>query len=138
MRRFVLITLFSFSFCCFGFEMIPTQRLLLDYLENDLELQNLTLAAKNAELSVEYAKVSNGFDVTLNSGTVVLALNEDGTELTATPSLEMSLPQASGLSITAQTDLSMAGESTELSDSSISAELDLISTSTLSRSTAVL
>ena len=101
-------------------------------------MQNLTLEAKSAALSLDYAKVSNGFDVTISSGSVLLNLNDDGTKLSAIPSVKLSLPQASGLSISAQTDLLLEGDSREVSDSSISAEIDLISTTTLARKVSLL
>ena len=138
MRRIIFFFLSSFFTTCFAFEKIPTQELLLNYLENDIELQNLTLEAKSAALSLDYAKISNGFDVTISSGSVLLNLNDDGTKLSATPSVKLSLPQASDLSISAQTDLLLEGDSREVSDSSISAEIDLISTTTLARKVSLL
>ncbi len=137
-RKLLPIVLLAFSYTAFTFEPVPTKTLLLAYLENDLELQNLTLAAQKAELSLEYTKVSNGFDITLNSGNVVLTLNDDGSKLTASPSLEVEVPQASGLTLTAETDLTYKSETSAFSNSSLSAQLDLISTGTLSRKVTLL
>ena len=80
-----------------------TTTLLLSYVENDPELRNLTISAKKASLSYESTKIDSGFDVTLSSGTITLQVNEDGSKLSARPSVKAKLPQASNLSLTGQT-----------------------------------
>ena len=151
-RKIMLMALSTLSFYFYGFEPTATKELLLAYLENDLELQNLTLEARKAELSLEYSKVSNGFDLKLNSGNIVLTLSEDGTKIKANPSLQLSIPQASGLSLSAETtfsqiaqtgqgsgnDLGSGADGAVLSDTSLSAQLDLVSTNSLSRKLALL
>ena len=71
-----------------------TTELLLSYVENDSELKNLTIAAKKAALSYDSTLIDNGFDVTLSSGTMTLQVSEDGSKLTAKPSVKAKLPQA--------------------------------------------
>ena len=145
-RKIMLIALSTLSFYFYGFEPLATKELLLAYLENDLELQNLTLEARKSELSLEYSKVSNGFDLKLNSGNIVLTLSEDGTKIKANPSLQLSIPQASGLSLSAETTFSQISQTGQgsgadgavLSDTSLSAQLDLVSTNSLSRKLALL
>lgn len=140
MKKILLFLLPLISFYGFGFELIPTQTLLLAYLENDLELQNLTIAAQKADLSLEYAECTNGFDVTLSSGSVTLIPSADGTTITANPSITMSLPQASNLSLSAESELSAdSGEGTsEVSDTSLALGVDIISTNALSRKVSLL
>ena len=113
-------------------ELPDTTTLLLSYVENDAELKNLTLAAKKAALAYQSSKIDNGFDVTLSSGTVRLQISEDGSSLTAKPSLKASLPQASNLSLSAQTNISSESSDTKMSDTSLSAAVDIISSSMLS------
>ena len=107
---FTSVLLFSVS----GFAAIPekaapqvsipdTTSLLLSYVENDSELKNLTIAAKKAALSYDATLIDNGFDISLSTGTVTLQTSEDGSKLTAKPSVKASLPQASNLSFTGQT-----------------------------------
>lgn len=109
-----------------------TTTLLLSYVENDAELKNLILAAKKSALSYQSAKIDTGFDVTLSSGSVTLQVNDDGTKLTAKPSVKMSLPQASNLSVTAQTNFSSESSNTSLSNTSVSVGIDIISSAVIS------
>lgn len=109
-----------------------TTTLLLSYVENDAELKNLILAAKKSALSYQSAKIDTGFDVTLSSGSVTLQVNDDGTKLTAKPAVKMSLPQASNLSVTAQTNFSSESSNTSLSNTSVSVGIDIISSAVIS------
>ena len=109
-----------------------TTTLLLSYVENDAELKNLILAAKKSALSYQSAKIDTGFDVTLSSGSVTLQVNDDGTKLTAKPSVKMSLPQTSNLSVTAQTNFSSESSNTSLSNTSVAVGIDIISSAVIS------
>lgn len=109
-----------------------TTTLLLSYVENDAELKNLILAAKKSALSYQSAKIDTGFDVTLSNGSVTLQVNDDGTKLTAKPSVKMSLPQASNLSVTAQTNFSSESSNTSLSNTSVAVGIDIISSAVIS------
>ncbi len=109
-----------------------TTPLLLSYVENDAELKKLILAAKKSALSYQSAKIDTGFDVTLSSGSVTLQVNDDGTKLTAKPSVKMSLPQASNLSVTAQTNFSSESSNTSLSNTSVAVGIDIISSAVIS------
>ena len=135
---FTSVLLFSAS----GFAAIPekaapqvsipdTTSLLLSYVENDSELKNLTIAAKKAALSYDATLIDNGFDISLSTGTVTLQTSEDGSKLTAKPSVKASLPQASNLSFTGQTNIASNSSDTKVSDTSLSLGVDIISSSTL-------
>ena len=114
-------------------EALPdTTTLLLSYVENDSELKNLTLAAKKAALSYQAAKIDTGFDVTLSSGTITLQASDDGPSITAKPSAKASLPQASNLSLTAQTNYSSQASGSKVSDTSLSLGVDIISSALIS------
>lgn len=116
-----------------GSQRLPdTTTLLLSYVENDAELKNLILAAKKSALSYQSAKIDTGFDVTLSSGSMTLQVNDDGTKLTAKPSVKMSLPQASNLSVTAQTNFSSESSNTSLSNTSVAVGIDIISSAVIS------
>ena len=139
MRRYFFITLLmALPLFIYGFEPIPTQRLLLSYLENDVDLQKLTLSAQKAALSLDYTKVDEGFDITLASGTVTLTSDEGSAKIKASPSVKVSLPQASNLSVKAGASLVSSAASSTAQDVSLSASLDLISTNGLSRKISLL
>ena len=139
MKKLIIILLSLLAGQAFCFERVPTQTLLMAYLENDVELKNLTLAAQKAELSLEYEKVSQGVDVKLSSGNVTLVLSDDGSKISASPSLKMSVPQASNLTLTAETDLlKSSDENFDVSDTSLSLGVDLISTTGVTRKVALL
>ena len=109
-----------------------TTSLLLSYVENDTELKNLTINAKKAALSYKSALIDTGFDVTLSSGTITLQMNDDGSNLTAKPSVKAKLPQASNLSVTGQTNVLINSDDKKVSDTSVSVGVDIISSVTLS------
>lgn len=101
---FYLSSLF-FSLFLWGFEPLPTQTLLLSYLQNDSQLQDLTLAAQKAELSYAQTKINNGFDITLSTGTITIKSENGGTSVTAKPYVTFSMPTPA-LTATAKTSLS--------------------------------
>lgn len=109
-----------------------TTTLLLSYVENDTELKNLTIAAKKSALSYKSTLIDSGFDVTLSSGTVTLQMSEDGSKLTAKPSVKAKLPQASNLSVTGQTNVSSNSDETKVTDTSVSVGVDIISSAVIS------
>ena len=109
-----------------------TTTLLLSYVENDTELKNLTIAAKKSALAYKSTLIDNGFDVTLSSGTVTLQVSDDGSKLSAKPSVKAKLPQASNLSVTGQTNISSNSDESKVSDTSVSVGVDIISSAVLS------
>lgn len=137
-KHFFLFSTSLFFLAIINAEPLSSQRLpdtttlLLSYVENDAELKNLILAAKKSALSYQSAKIDTGFDVTLSSGSVTLQVNDDGTKLTAKPSVKMSLPQASNLSVTAQTNFSSESSNTSLSNTSVAVGIDIISSAVIS------
>ena len=113
-------------------QSIPdTTTLLLSYVENDTELKNLTINAKKAALSYKSTMIDNGFDVTLSSGTITLQMSDDGTKLSAKPSVKAKVPQASNLSVTGQTNISSNSDDTKVSDTSVSIGVDIISSANI-------
>ena len=108
-----------------------TTTLLLSYVENDTELKNLTLAAKKSALAYKSTLIDNGFDVTLSSGNITLQMSDDGTSLSAKPSVKAKLPQASNLSVGGQTNISVDSDEKKVSDTSLSIGVDIISSTML-------
>ncbi len=108
-----------------------TTSLLLSYVENDSELKNLTIAAKKAALSYDSTLIDTGFDISLSTGTITLQTTDVGSKLTAKPTVKASLPQASNLSFSGQTNIASDSSDTKVSDTSLSLGIDIISSSTL-------
>ena len=108
-----------------------TTTLLLSYVENDTELRSLTINAKKAGLSYKSTMIDSGFDVTLSSGTVTLQMSDDGSKLSAKPSVKAKLPAASNLSLTGQTNISSVSDETKVSDTSVSIGVDIISSANI-------
>ena len=136
MKKKLLIFLTTVTFFSAGLfaqeENLPdTLSLLLSYVENDSELKSLTINAKKAALSYKSTLIDNGFDVTLSSGTITLQTSDDGSKLSARPSVKAKLPQASNLSLTGQSNLSVNSDEKKVSDTSLSLGVDIISSAIL-------
>ena len=119
-------------------ELPDTASLLMSYVENDSELKNLIINAKKAALSYESAKIENGFDITLSTGSITLTVSDDGTGISAKPSIEAKIPQASNLSISAKTSFGTSDSSAELENTSLKLGIDIISSEALSQKITML
>lgn len=116
---FVLFLLIaSFSFC---------EPSLEKFLENDLELKKLALELNKEKLKSQETSIDNGFDIQLSTGTATFQFSDQQTSISFKPSATIKLPQASNLSLTAATDISIKDNETTLKDSSISLSADIIS-----------
>lgn len=113
-----------------GFEKIPTDQLLAEYLKNDNNIKNLTIAVQKEILSQNKKDIENGFDIELSTGELNLSFNEGGTDISVSPSVTASLPQYNNLQIKLSTKIENKSESENnelLSDSSLKLSADLIS-----------
>ena len=127
-RHLVLTAVFSLmTAALFALPEVDTTQLLLSYIENNSELKNLAIAVKKAALSYDSTKIDNGFDVTLSSGTITIKLAEDGSTVTAKPSVQAKLPQASNLSAGVQANLSYNSNTAKVTDTAVSVGVDIIS-----------
>lgn len=128
---------FCLIFTCFtllaAFEKPEVEQLLLSYLENDSEIQNLSIALQKAELSAQKTQIQNGFDIQLSTGSITIRNVNGQTQVSAKPKTTLTLPQASNLTLNASTDFSTAQETAgnqtnELfTDTSISLSADIFS-----------
>lgn len=78
--------------------------LLCGYLENDLELQKLTIAVEKSDLSLQQTKIDNGFDISLSTGNVTFYTGSERSSINVKPTVKLSVPKAKNLSVSAQTD----------------------------------
>lgn len=138
-RHFVFIAAFSLLTAVLtAVPSVDTTQLLLSYIENDSELKNLTIAAKKAALSYDSTKIDNGFDVTLSSGTVTIKLAEDGSTVTAKPSVKAKLPQAANLSAGVQTNVAYNSDTAKFTDTAVSVGVDIISSTSVTNKVSLL
>lgn len=107
----------------------PLANLLCGYLENDLDLQKLTLEVEKANLSLEQTKINQGFDITLSTGTMSLYSNGNGTNISVKPSIKASLPSVKNLSASASSDyqLNTNSNTSTLKDTKLSVSCDILS-----------
>lgn len=133
-KKLITFSLFFIFFTLLpAFEKPKVEQLLLSYLENDSEIQNLSIALQKAELLAQKTQIENGFDVQLSTGSIVIRNVNGQTQVSAKPKTTISLPQASNLSFQASTDFSTAqgtsrSQSNELfTDTSLSLSADILS-----------
>ncbi|MBP5520196.1 MAG: hypothetical protein J6X84_06430 [Treponema sp.] len=131
------IAAFTFKAASENLALPDTTELLLSYIENDSELKNLTIAAKKAALSYDSTRIDKGFDITLASGTINIELSDDNTKVSAKPSVQAKLPQASNLSAEVSTKID-SSDNQKVSDTSISLGIDIISSSNLTNKISLL
>ena len=103
--------------------------LLCGYLEHDFELKKLTIEAQKSKLALENAKINEGFDVTLSTGTMTFYTGSGSGDFSVKPSAKISVPSAKNLSVNASADYKYDGssETSDLSDGKIGVSFDIIS-----------
>lgn len=137
MKKLLFLS-FSLLFCTslFSIEKNTAQQMFLSYLENNNDIKNLVINAEKAQLNYQSTEINNGFDITVSTGTINLKSVGDKINISAKPSVSAKLPQTSNLGISASTTLNYkAGDKENFTakDTSISLNIDLISSSTLER-----
>lgn len=84
--------------------------LLAGYLKNDLELKELAVKLKQAEISRGRTQISNGLNVTLSTGTVYLNFDDAGMNVSGEPNAEVSVPAFNNTSLSVSAPLTMTPE----------------------------
>ena len=90
-----LLLFFIISGICFAEPKLES------YLINDLELKRLLLEYQKANLAAKKNDVDNGVAIELSSGTARFQFNDGGTNSSVTPTVTISVPKASNLSLKA-------------------------------------
>lgn len=134
----LVLNLLLFSGTIFCFEPVSTCDLLMSFLENSNELKKNTIEVQKAQLSLDSAKISNGFDIVLSTGNCTLKLDDNGNSLSVKPSVRASIPQTSNLSFSASSNISTKKNETKFDDVKLNASVDLIGTTGLSRKIVLL
>lgn len=107
------------------------EELLCLYLENDLELKKLTLEVEKSKLNLRQAKIEQGFNVTLSTGTMTFYKSQSSSVITIKPSVKATLPTAKNLSLNFSTDYQYktSTKTNELKDTKLQTGIDIISSS---------
>lgn len=126
-KHFLFITLLLSVMGLYAFEPVPTEQLLLSYLQNDIDLQKLTLTAEKAALSYDSSKIDNGINVNISSGAITFKTSKEGLSVKAAPSVKMTIPQAANLSVSAQGTFTPTNSENIMSDTTLSVGVDIIS-----------
>jgi hypothetical protein len=74
-------------------ELPDVANLLAGFLENDIELRELAIKARQAELGRRQAGIENGFDLTLSTGTMSFYSENGEAAFSVTPGAELSFPR---------------------------------------------
>ena len=106
--------------------------LLSGYLENDVSLQKLSSQVKYAELDGDISSISNGWSISLETGTVTFTTGENG-GIKFTPQASLDLPFASGISLDLESTVTYSEGSVSAKDSSLSLSAGIISGTYLTR-----
>lgn len=111
------------------FSGYTVDELLCSYLENDLELQKLTLEVDKSQLALDSTKIDQGFDVTLSTGTMTFYASSSGSEINVKPSVTASIPKAKNLQASVSTDYEMktSSNTNTIKDTKFSVAIDLLS-----------
>lgn len=134
----LILSLIFLSSAAFCFEPVSTCDLLMSYLENDTTLKKNVIDAQKAQLSLDSTNISNGFDITVSTGTFSLSFDDNGAVMSVKPSVKASVPQASGLSVTASSNFSYKNSDMKFSDIKLNASAEIIGTSGLAREITLL
>ena len=130
-----LMFLFVNAFC---FEPVATCDLLLSYIENDNSIKENAINLQKASLSLDSAKINNGFDITLSTGNFTIKLDEENSNISLKPTVEAKIPQVSNLSLSASSNLVSEKNDFVANDTKLSLSVDLISSSNMERQITLL
>lgn len=119
-------------------ETYSVQELLEGYLANDLSIKQLTASAQKQQLNADLTRLDKGIDVSLSTGTVTIKTVNGGTSVSFKPSAELTVPQASNLTVSAGSSFSFDDTSSSVSNTSIAFQVDIISSSSAERTVSLL
>ncbi|OJF76341.1 MAG: hypothetical protein BKP49_07670 [Treponema sp. CETP13] len=104
--------------------------LLQGYLDNNIDLKDLQLDVEQAQADLDEILITYGINVNVSTGSSSLTLSDDSTEMTSSPSVTLTIPDANNTTITATTPLTVTvGDDTQtyLDDAGVSVSTEIIS-----------
>jgi len=126
----VVLSFFCFAAISAAQENVQGDRLinlLSGYLENDLELQKLSLQAASSSLDLSSTKINNGISLTLSTGSITIRPSSDGTTVSFEPEASLSLPQLNDTDITVDFPVTKTEEDTTITNGSVEVSTAIIS-----------
>ena len=130
-KKKTLFAVFIFSLAQRPFALFANQNaesLLEGYLQNDLNVKKLASSLENQILEDKASKISNGWNFTLETGTVTIYTGEDSNRITFSPSAELSVPSARNLTVGVSSDIeTQTKEDTSTKNTSVYMKFDLYS-----------
>lgn len=133
----IILVLVSFT-KIYGTELPSTSDLLISYLENDNDLKKNAINAEKAKLSLSSTKIENGFDISLSTGNITIKTDSKGTSFSVKPSVQVKLPQASNLTLSASTAVNYMEDTSKIENTQIKLSADIISSTGLARQISLL
>lgn len=137
------IQLLSFLMLCFFMtafvwseESQSFAYLLENYLANDRSLKEIELQYEQALLSYKKTQVQNSLSISLSSGTSVLSIDENGTDLSLAPSLSLGLPEFQNTKTEVKFPMTLPlkeNASPSIQDAGLSLSMDIISSAKKNR-----
>ena len=111
---------------------------LAGYLQNDLELQKLSLTAQSQRLSLKSTKIDNGTSFELSSGTVTLYSIGGKSYVDINPGASLSLPALNNTTVSASLPIQIDDGEKTLSGGTLSITTDILSGSSKTRRVTLL
>jgi hypothetical protein len=118
-------------------------RLLAGFLENDTQLKELAIKARQATISRERSGIENGFDITLSSGTMRLYAENGDAAFSVEPEASLSFPALNDTSlsvavpVTVKSDTGDGGQPLTLENARLSLSTAIVSSSGKQRAVAL-
>jgi hypothetical protein len=114
-------------------------RLLAGYLENDMELQSLSIKLRQAEIGRERTGINNGFDLTLSSGTMILYAENGATAFSVEPEATLSFPALNSTKLSVSMPIAVeTGEDLSMVNTSFALSTALLGSAGKQREVALL
>lgn len=107
-KRFIIINTALMLSCVSAIAEPSLETLLQGYLENDLNLRNLSAEYKKQVLSDKSSDLQNGVGIKLSSGKIMMKFTDDNFSLSMTPEVSVSLPMLSNMSISGSTSVKIS------------------------------
>lgn len=138
MQRMFLLLLFMLITFCVCAQNISTESkniymlddLLEGYLDNNIDLKDLQLDVEQAQADLDEILITYGVNVNVATGSSSFTVSDDTFEMTSSPSVTVTIPDANNTTITATTPLTVTvGNDTQtyLDDAGVSVSTEIIS-----------
>lgn len=143
MKRFFITTIISFLVVAGLWAadaapvLVPTDRLLASYLEQDSDLKNQALEVQKARLNEQSTQIDKGFSIKLSTGDMTFRFG-DNNSFSVSPGINATVPQANNLGLDVSTSIGIANGQTSFEGASAKVSVDIISANKANRDISLL